>query len=379
MNVLTDLQRAELDILRTFGAVAEREGLRWFVMFGTLLGAVRRKGFIPWDDDIDVAMPREDYDRLRTSEGWFNPPYFLQTPENDPAAAPRFIRLRNSETAVMTNFPNGMTKGGNMGAYIDILPLDDVPNGTEARDMNRAARRIQKQMLASAALDESGDEAPAWKELICYKYGGVPGMYPMLARRYEKFCARYSGESYCFIPVISKERGGRVYDKLWFSSAADMVFEGLTVPAPAGWKEVLIVSYPEGLNEPAERFRRAGHTENCIVDTRRSYREYASRHTDMLAGIENKKVFIFGAGDSLRIWLERYGRGLNVYCALDNARAKWGKTSYGVPVRAPSELPGLMDGDSRLIIASIYRNEISKQLESMDIKDYYYFVDGLKY
>ncbi len=63
-NNLRRLQETELELLLEFGRVCEKLGLRYYLTAGTLLGAVRHKGFIPWDDDIDVAMPREDYDRL---------------------------------------------------------------------------------------------------------------------------------------------------------------------------------------------------------------------------------------------------------------------------------------------------------------------------
>src|SRR3990172_7456272 len=61
---LRDLQLAELGILREFVRVCEAHGLRYYIAYGTLLGAVRHHGFIPWDDDIDVTMPRSDYNRL---------------------------------------------------------------------------------------------------------------------------------------------------------------------------------------------------------------------------------------------------------------------------------------------------------------------------
>lgn len=112
MNKLNELQVVELEILKEFTRVAKREGLTWFAMFGTLLGAVRHKGFIPWDDDIDIALPRKEYERLRLSQHWFDEPYFLQTPQNDPSAAPHYIRLRRSDTTVLSNFPNGYTRGG---------------------------------------------------------------------------------------------------------------------------------------------------------------------------------------------------------------------------------------------------------------------------
>jgi lipopolysaccharide cholinephosphotransferase len=70
---------------------------------------------------------------------------------------------------------------------------------------------------------------------------------------------------------------------------------------------------------------------------------------------------------------------MEVICAFDNSKSKWGDKSYGVIVRNPEELPTLINKNSRLIIASIYHEEISKQIEKMGISDYYIFIDGLRY
>jgi lipopolysaccharide cholinephosphotransferase len=377
---MNDLQRTELEILAEFSRVARREGLKWFAMFGTLLGAVRHGGFIPWDDDIDVAMPREDYDRLRLSSGWFAEPWFLQTPHSDPSAAPAFMRLRRDGTTVLIDFPNHLTRGGHMGAYIDIVPLDDVPDGESARELCEAASRAHRQMLACAALDECGPPMiSADKEYFCYGAGGVAGLYPQIASRRESLCARFSGEPYYAMPAISGERGGRAYEKEWFSKSVEMRFEGLSVPVPLGWREALVASFPDGLLEPSAKARKPKHTSGRVVDMGRPFQAYTRRYFDMLKDVAGKKVLLFGAGDSLRIWMERYSKGLEVVCAFDNSEAKWGTRAYGVEVRPPGELPGLLHEDARIIIASLYHEEIASQLEKMDITDYYIFVDGFRY
>ncbi|MCM3135736.1 LicD family protein [Paenibacillus polysaccharolyticus] len=380
MNKLNDLQIVELDILKEFARVAKKEGLIWFSMFGTLLGAVRHKGFIPWDDDVDIALPRQEYDRLRLSKHWFDEPYFLQTPHNDPGAAPHFIRLRRSDTAVLANFPNGNTRGGHMGAYIDILPLDDMPDGETAKRMQDTVIKMQYQMYASAGLDEcEGNEIPEEKEEFCFSHGGISRQYDVLAERYERFCSKFSNQLYYAMPVLRGEYGKRVYDKLWFSESIEMEFEGIKIPVPVGYKETLIASYPGGLYEPDQKNRISKLRKSSLIDMSRSYKDYVCRYTDMLHGIENKNVYIFGAGDSLRIWMERYSKGVNVVCAFDNRKDAWGSFAHGIPVRSPSELPALMEENSRLIIASIYHQEIAKQLEEMQVQEYYFFIDGLKY
>jgi len=236
-------------------------------------------------------------------------------------------------------------------------------------------------MLASAALDENtGGELPDFKAEICYSLGGIVGLYPMFAERYEWLCSRYKNEPYYTIPVLSSSRGGFVYEKSWFKTGNFMDFEGERVPVPSSWREVLVASYPDGLLEPEKEYELSSKPkEKIIIDTKRSYKEYVTCYTDMLKGIEGKKVYIFGAADSLRIWLERYSEGLDVICAFDNSESKWGKTAYDVPVCSPEDLPGMLGKDSRLIVASMYHKEICEQLDNMDVGDYYVFIDGWNY
>ena len=268
-----------------------------------------------------------------------------------------------------------------MGVCIDIFPLDEVPGAESARRMHDAAQRVHGQMQASAALDENqGGELPDFKAEKCYGMGGVARLYLLFAERYEWVCSRYKDGPYYTIPVLASERGAWLYDKQWFASSGMMEFEGLKIPVPEKWSEVLVASYPDGLLEPERVFgKQIQAADDAIIDMSRPYKEYVSRYTDMLCGIEGKRVFIFGAGDSLRIWLERYSGGCDVVCAVDNSKSKWGTTAYGMQVRSPKELPELLDKDSRLIIASVYHKEIGEQLANMGINDYFIFVDGWNY
>jgi len=200
-----------------------------------------------------------------------------------------------------------------------------------------------------------------------------------LSERYEWVCSRYKNEPYYTIPVLTGPRGAWVFDKQWFSGTQEMDFEGLKVPVPSGWHEVLIATYPEGLLEPEKDYSMSDSKPEIIIDTANSYGKYVSRYSDMLKDIDNKQVFLFGAADSLRIWLERYGKGLNVVCTFDNAESKWGTSAYGIPVRSPNDIKGLIKDDSRLIVTSLYHKEIGKQLDNMNIEDYYIFIDGWNY
>ncbi|MBQ3939443.1 MAG: LicD family protein, partial [Clostridia bacterium] len=83
--MLQRVHAVQLRLLKEFDRVCRENGLQYFAVHGTLLGAVRHEGFIPWDDDIDVAMPREDYDRFAAlAPKALKTGFFFQTPENDP-------------------------------------------------------------------------------------------------------------------------------------------------------------------------------------------------------------------------------------------------------------------------------------------------------
>jgi len=378
-----ELHAVQLDILRKFIHVAQREDLKWFAMFGTLLGAARHGGIIPWDDDIDIAMPRSEYDRLRNNTQWFEEPYFLQSPQNDPGAQTRFMKLRRSDTAAIPiDFPDIFTPGGHMGICIEIIPLDTVPDIVVAQRLQNLVLGYNRQIYASAALEECGfEEISRYKEKACLKMGGVPefGFKDFFAELYEKACASFPVGPYYAMPVLKDDYGRRVYDKEWFKESVSMDFEGIKISVPVGWKETLVASYPEGLYEPDLRYNKREPDEEFIFDTKRSYKEYTRRYTDMMSGVDGKNIYIFGAGDSLRIWLERYGRELDVVCAFDNSKKKWGTDAYGLSVRNPAELPEIIGDNSRLIIASIYHKEIGAQLERMGIEDFYIFIDGWNY
>ena len=98
-SLLQELKRVELDILARFIQVCQQLDLRYYILQGTLLGAVRHQGFIPWDDDIDVGMPRADYEIfLREGQKLLGEPYFVQTFLTDPPFTANFAKIRNSNT-----------------------------------------------------------------------------------------------------------------------------------------------------------------------------------------------------------------------------------------------------------------------------------------
>lgn len=122
---MNDLQRKQLEMLKKFIAVCEKNNLRYSAEGGTAIGAVRHHGFIPWDDDVDIMMPRDDYEKfLKLQHEFDGTPYFIQTWRTDPNYPYNFAKLRDSSTTFIENiFVNFRM---NHGVWIDIFPIDGM-------------------------------------------------------------------------------------------------------------------------------------------------------------------------------------------------------------------------------------------------------------
>ena len=140
---LKEIQSKEFDLLCEFDRVCRKHGLRYGLCGGTLLGAVRHRGFIPLDDDIDVEMPRPDYKKLiEISEKEFPSFYRLETPYNTDTihAYGKLCDLRTE----LIEFPDG--KQIHTHLYIDIFPIDGMPNDRIKQEKHR--KKTRKRMLA---------------------------------------------------------------------------------------------------------------------------------------------------------------------------------------------------------------------------------------
>lgn len=119
----------ELDIMKRFVEVCTQFGLRYWIAYGTLIGAVRHKGFIPWDNDMDVLMPRKDFDKLlEIGPRAFEKPFFFQTPITESSRFfCTFVKIRDERgtAGVKDDYDSGL----NCGVFIDVFCLDEIPDG----------------------------------------------------------------------------------------------------------------------------------------------------------------------------------------------------------------------------------------------------------
>lgn len=122
---LTKLQLAEYDILKQFIKICEENNLRYYLCYGSMIGAIRHKGFIPWDDDIDVAMPRPDYQKFSKIAKDVLPAYlYFSTYELGKEHITLSSMIMNKNKEFTLHNANKVTKSG---AWIDVLAIDGAP------------------------------------------------------------------------------------------------------------------------------------------------------------------------------------------------------------------------------------------------------------
>lgn len=278
---MKEIWAVELDLLAEFMRICEKHQLQFFVDGGTLLGTIRHKGFIPWDDDIDVVMFRSDYEKLcdiATEE--FQYPYFFQTEATDPGSMRGHAQLRNSETTGILNAEKGKSWTFNQGIFIDIFPLDNIPDDddrciTFLKQCNRSAKKLCRIVNLTARYQPASKQ---WKRPIkafihnIFKVMGVS--YQRIYKEREKLFCRYNNEdckrvSKLFFYPISLDL---VWRKHCFSDVIYMPFEMLKVPVPIGYEEILYVFFGDW----HEYVKGTSAHGGCLFDTEKSYTFYIS-------------------------------------------------------------------------------------------------------
>lgn len=261
-----------LNLWREFDRVCRKHGLRYWAVGGTLLGAARHKGFIPWDDDMDVAMPRQDYERLKQLGAEFGEPYFMQTPETDPEYGYSFMKIRDSQTTcVVEKFRRNRF---NHGIFLDVFPLDYATEADYAERRQRIAGLIQ----SSAAYMKTYCAEPTERDREAIRRHLVPGRRPAdIFREIERVASedeREGGEIRTTLVSLFTDDEHSRWPSSAFASTETMAFEGLEMAVPGGWRDILAVQYGDWRQFPPEADRGTRH--DCRFITGIAYTRYLS-------------------------------------------------------------------------------------------------------
>ena len=276
-----------LDLLDVFSAYCKKHDITWWACGGTMLGAVRHEGFIPWDDDMDLAMLRKDYDRLKQAirEDPLPEPYFFQSPETDPGYPKGVICLRNSHT---TAIPFGdVPLKCNKGIWIDIVPFDKITENK--RKLGRQLKKMRRISLFMSCVSRNysgfGLEDQSLPKKMAY-WMTVPLIktriltMAKLFRKLEKTGSRYENEDakmctpltlYGVVPRFT-------YDIDLFGDTVYRKFEAREIPVPVGFDAMLHKTYGDYM-KPVKAPSEHGA---MIYSTEIPYEQYIAKHKEEL-------------------------------------------------------------------------------------------------
>lgn len=234
----------ELDIIKAFVEVCEQYGLTYRLVCGTLLGAVRHKGFIPWDNDIDIVMPRKDFDRLlEIGSKVFQSPLFFQTPvTEDSRFFCTYVKIRNTNSTAASRWEYDL--GINCGIYIDIFCLDELPDNKLARrwfvwQLNEIAK-MQRFCLGKTLSKGLVHRVKHGMQHFVYRCVYHSPNAAELFKIYHKKAGRYAGKQ---CKEVTHLDFGYKENLLWnrsdWTETVNLDFQDMSLIAPKGYDAVL--------------------------------------------------------------------------------------------------------------------------------------------
>lgn len=257
-EVLDKLHKVQIEILNDFAEVCKRHDLPYFAIYGTAIGAVRHKGFIPWDDDIDVGMLREDYERfLIIAREELAEKYDVMTPLDDPKYACTVTHLQRKYTKfvpyILRHEPYRMC------IDLDIFPFDNVPDDDIAAKRQQKAAVFWGRLLFLIGTGQVVINIDGWKgriaEVTCHIIHKMLNLFHVspekVYRQFKKTAMRYDGSRTKY--VTSYEYPDGVKDKIVRDDlfpVTEVTFEDTVIALPANNHDFLKKVYGDYMKIP---------------------------------------------------------------------------------------------------------------------------------
>lgn len=283
---MKEVWAVQLDLLAEFDRVCKKHNIKYFASGGTALGAIRHKGFIPWDDDMDLMMFRDDYNKLlEIGPKEFEQPYFLQNKFTDPCGNETISKLRNSDTTALLKTEVNSCFNYNKGIFIDIFPLDAVPDDEKERKsfINELAQKKDRFFKIGRSIGIYSDSLQPIERLTKHFLHKILWIkrkrnlhkYQQEYREYMKLCSKYNHTQTERLMCLEF-----TYDQNDHKCTADLQetiyvdFEFTKIPIGKNFQHGLITKY--GNDYMIFKKGASMHSE-IFFDTDNSYKNYISK------------------------------------------------------------------------------------------------------
>ncbi|MBQ6532274.1 MAG: LicD family protein [Solobacterium sp.] len=264
---LEEQKQLMLDMLVNYTEFCDAHGLKYFLTGGTMLGAVRHHGFIPWDDDIDVGMPRHDYEefiRIYPAERT-NPDYDFMTYHDAPDLYVSSGKFYNNKTILKEAADSDLQ----IGVYLDVFPLDNAGD-----TLDDAKKLFEDTMAIRRKIDVQNwkiIKERAWYKnavIAAIKAVSPKGVRPKLIRELDETCMRFAGEAMTeYVGFVCAAHNGlkEILKREWFDEYIKVPFEQYEFKIPACWHEILTGFYNgDYMQLPPEEKRKSHHVYDAV-------------------------------------------------------------------------------------------------------------------
>lgn len=258
LEKLRKLQLEELELIKTFVLICEKEHLMYYMLGGTMLGAIRHKGYIPWDDDADFGMPRPDYEHFLAVANKYLPDGFaLSTIDSVPGHIYYIARLVNTKVKIKIS---GVAQQREDSVWIDIFPLDGFPTNGLLRKIHKAKLLLLRKMYRLSVFDR--EVLLKIKHRTWYNHLGVAFCrhVPIQKLFSQRWCWKALDSALKKYPYEkSKEllnltgayQFKELFDKQVFGEGAFYDFEGMRLKGPVEYDFYLKQLYGDYMKPPS--------------------------------------------------------------------------------------------------------------------------------
>ena len=369
------IQKKQAEILAEYIALCNENNLSYYVFYGTLLGAVRHQGFIPWDDDIDVVMPRSDFKRFtRLMEENKNEDYYFDAIENNEHVFyGGYAKFGDKRTTFISR--RNVSQKTNHGIAIDIFPMD----GFEIEDKRRHKQLKKIRLFQELAIAKTyHSREMLGKSVSNRRWRIIKFLSAFYSRKnvVKKLTLAFEESKQSdYMTILARyirEENRKFYRKEYFADAVELQFENLKVKAPRGYAECLRIDYGNSyLLYPSENILKGKH--DGVISVKIPFAEF-EKHV-LYKPIPIKKLIMIGELKIIERYLLKDNSKKDMAFILDCSNKNHGMMIKGHMVVGVEEIQKYYDESYTILICAESYEPMMEAMQKNQIDNYYVYID----